>query len=418
MDSKTNNFVKEQSIFAYRNASRAFLALATLLLIYWLSFWKVISDDNYYLSIRGYDIENNINEIETLIKYLPIGALDSLPSSDFDNIQIWKYHNGENIKKSQCDIDGALYYLFTPDEDTSIIDMNRLLDSKIQPAFRILLKQEDQRNADLWALMASQFIILGNEKDFNILSTKFEKGDFSESDVISWRKDFERIKIRNIVPAKYFNFNPNKRYRDWYTQLQAIMPYWKTFKDSIEASDGSFSVNSIQKICTYLKEKKPSLDDIKVTQGIEFRGTDAWRIFGILLSILIFMTAWFLKEAKRYEVEYYILENNNSEMNSLSSISSGIFYFLEFYTPRNILKKKNIKHPYLLKLFSWFWIILLLVFLVVIPIVGSLVVPIWMAALIPKTFVVASIYYAIIPTFVAIFSIKLFLSVAFRKLKI
>lgn len=416
MDFKTKDFVKEQSTFAYKNASRAFLALATLLLIYGLSFWKVISDDNFYLSVRGYNIENNIHEIETLIKFLPVGALDSFKSSSLDDIQIWKYHYGENIKKSQCDKDGALYYMFTPDEDTSSIDINRLLNSKVKPAFRILLKQDDARSADLWALMASQFIILGNEKDSNVLSTEYKNHDVPESKMIFWKKMFGRIDIRNRVPNKYFNFDPNKFYHDWFFQLRTILPYWTTFKDSIKESEGNFSLTNVQKISTYLKEKKPSFNDLKVTQGIEFRGTDAWRIFGILLSILIFMTAWFLQKARGYEIKYYSVENNNSEINSLSSISSGIFYFLEYYTPRNYLNKKEIKHQLRLKLWSWFFVVLLFLFLVGIPTISSIVVPLWMPVLIPKTFLAGPIYFLFIPIWVVINSIKLFRSVVFRSI--
>jgi hypothetical protein len=410
------DLLKEQSIFAYKSAARLLLALGTILLIFGLTLLKVISDEGFAQSKRGRDVVRKLDTIQGLMSALPIGKLDWLDSATVYSIDLWNYHHGELVRRSECDKGGALFWLFMPEEDTVSVPLNTLL-ARLKTGIHILRHEVRPKDTNLESLYLAPFVLRGNDKDYRVLADKFQKGDFPDSEVNSWKEDFKKIDFRPDMRRQTWDFDTEHLAGLWLPlidSLKAISQTYPTIYEGLEATSVErLSFNNLRQLSDSLLAKQPPIGDLKLGAGVEFQGKDAFRLLGFVVLFSVYFIHWFLRRAQKFEAKYSErLPGIGSELPMLSSVSSGVIHFLEHNTPRILLGGRSRGRGWWVRLGAWLCALLWLIPLVVLPFVASIVVPAFMETLIPHWNGFGPLVYeCLVPGLVLMLSLDIYLRI-------
>jgi hypothetical protein len=413
---KDGDLLKEQSIFAYKSAARLLLALGTILLVFGLAFWKVVSDERFAQSKKGREVRQELGAIGRLVNALPIGKLDRVDSATVFSIDIWKYHHGEQVRRLECDKGGALYWLFMPGEDTISIDLNTLLD-RLRRGIHAVRHQGQVKETNLESLYFAAFVVRGDEKDYRLLADKFQKGDSPDSDVASWKKDFRKVDFRPNLPKQIWDFDAEHLAGLWLPLIDSLKAISRTYSGIYEPLEGALaetlSYNNLHQLSDSLSAREPPIGDLKLGAGVEFQGRDAFRSLGFLVFFSLLFTRWFLKRAQKFEEEYSErMRGRGSVHFPLSGVSSGVIHVLEYNTPRVRLSGIPRGRRWWVGLQAWCCSLLWSIPLVGFPFVASIMVPVKMDALVPQWHGFGPVVYEyVVPGLVLLLSLDIYLRI-------
>ena len=371
------SIVIEQSKFAYKSAARSFIVLTTIILIFYLSLFKLTSDPNFDAPKKGYALKEFIPKIEQLKNQLPFGQFSTVDSKVFDTILEWGFvPESLMIERQSCDSKGCFYYLFLPTEDK--ITMRTLLE-RFQSGIRILRKESDLNGINLNDIFFSNFILRANELDSAVLASRYHHKDYNDSVTELVRKNFTLIDFkRQFDKVSLSVHNPNDVNSTWLSVLNPLNNIWNENKDSLNrGKDVVFSCNNINELGNIFINKKTKSEDIEFGNSFKINREEAYIIMPWLVLAMVFITWWFWWKARTMELLYLKSINNISSKYYLSSLSSGIYHLLESNTFANLLGNSN---RYSFKF--WFLVIwcclaflVELLFLVALPSFTAIVVP-------------------------------------------